>query len=162
VLAQLDSEPWIIVVGDNGTPALLEDKAKTTTFERGIRVPMVVSHQSLGVPRETLELVHVADIMATVAELAGTPLPNDPEVISESFLPQVYGRDPGRRSHVVCWTEDFDDRCVRMPRWKLRQVMGSEELYDLLRDPDEEDPIDPQHPRYRRFADALRELFPSW
>jgi len=58
----------VFVVGDNGTPTTFEPRGKATCYERGINVPLIVAGWTVRNPgRVTDELVHVADIPATIA-----------------------------------------------------------------------------------------------
>src|SRR5262249_41112018 len=72
VLTDVDlATTLVIVVGDNGTPpdaAPDQRRAKGTTFERGIRVPLVVAGP--GVPHGTVsdKLVHIVDLLPTILD----------------------------------------------------------------------------------------------
>jgi hypothetical protein len=50
------------------------------------------------------------------------------------------------------------DRAVATERWKLRNVDGVEELYDLASDPTEVNPLDPSTPALRETAHRLRSI----
>ena len=73
VLRRVSKETLVVFVGDNGTPGAVApepERAKRTTFERGLRVPLLVAGP--GVPHGASDaLVHVVDLYATVAELCG-------------------------------------------------------------------------------------------
>lgn len=62
-------------------------------------------------------------------------------------LPAPYGPDSLDQPYAYCdWTEPAtgtQHRCVRTTRFKLAEVGGVQELYDLTLDPDELSPIDP-------------------
>ncbi|MEQ1502808.1 MAG: sulfatase-like hydrolase/transferase [Myxococcota bacterium] len=71
----------VILLGDNGTTSVAvvppQDplRATGTQFEGGVRVPFVVTGPAVGSPgTRTDALVHVVDVMPTLAELSGTDL----------------------------------------------------------------------------------------
>jgi arylsulfatase A-like enzyme len=157
----------IFFLSDNGSA--LGGRAKSTLYERGVRVPFIVSGPVVTDPgRESLALVSTADLFATVSELAGvdlgrlrSPGPRD----SVSLL--LYLRDPAapsRRQTVFAekffpnrWPPEVWDYAVRNDRYKLIRVEGEkppipdlrpypflrrpEELYDLEMDPLERDDL---------------------
>jgi arylsulfatase A-like enzyme len=138
----------VIVVGDNGTPDNVAPdplKAKTTTFQRGIHVPLWIGGPGVSVG-QSAALVHAVDLFATIAELAGE-MP--PVTDSRSLMPLVNGAVTKIRDHAVSGVlggNTPDDRACRggtAGRYKLRQWRAlpgnpwTEELYDLLVDPGE-------------------------
>lgn len=140
----------VVVVGDNGTPpnvAPVAGKAKGSTFERGVRVPLVIAGGPVVGGRVVDELVHVVDIAATLLDLAGSGS-TAPDGVS--LLP-ILRDDPGwqapREWALVGsrWgSTDGDVASVRSDRTKLRMldpdgdgVVDSMEYYDLAQDPDE-------------------------
>lgn len=71
----------VVVAGDNGTPGPVArdpDRAKHSLYEGGVNVPFVVSGARVGARGATSDaLVHLVDVLPTVAELAGL----DPEAL---------------------------------------------------------------------------------
>jgi len=151
VLSVVDlSTTLVVVVGDNGTPpnvAPVGSKAKGTTFERGVVVPLVIAGGPVVGGRVVDELVHVVDVGATLLDAAGGSTAGLDGV---SLLPLLRD-DPGwaapREWALVGsrWgSTDGDVASVRSDGTKLRQldadgdgVVESLEFYDLLSDPDE-------------------------
>ncbi len=154
LLTQLDStgklaNTMIMVVGDNGTPAAVIDsgvdasKTKGTVYQRGVRVPMIVSGPAVvagGRVRD--DLVSVTDVFATVAELSGQS--QSTGVDSVSLLPYLNNTaSTTLRSSV--YTESFSgshshngNAALRDARYKLIESMGSYVgFYDLQNDPEE-------------------------
>ena len=95
----------VLFLGDNGTPGrvaqgpYVDDRAKGSLYEGGIRVPLVIAGppvQRAGA-RETA-LVSTADLFATIAELAGAPNPG--VETSVSLLPYLAGSAGPARSLV--------------------------------------------------------------
>lgn len=97
----------VLFLGDNGThqrllgPPFPLGHGKATLFEGGVRVPFIVSGPPVLAPGSSCDaLVHVADVFATVAELAavdlGQVLPAGYAMDSVSLAP--YLSDPGQAS----------------------------------------------------------------
>jgi arylsulfatase A-like enzyme len=156
MLAAVDlEETLVIVVGDNGTPpqyAPDPNRAKATTFERGVRVPLLVAGGPVRAPGRTSDqLVHIVDLYQTVLDWGGArPVRTPYPVAGRSLLPILLGHDAPLHSWVICgdlWKIPGveGDRCiVSADGFKLRQLdhdgdgtPDSEELYDLVADPDE-------------------------
>jgi arylsulfatase A-like enzyme len=151
ILAEVPPDTTVIVLGDNGSPHLVnrgpyQDQAgKSTVLEAGVRVPLIVAGPAVAVPGSRSDaLVSVTDVFVTALELAGADageLPDDVGGDSVSLLP--YLRDPSRASlRRVAFTEGFtpngfaphrtDDRAVRDDTWKLvRTTDGHEQLFRL-------------------------------
>ncbi|MFW5829613.1 MAG: sulfatase family protein [Planctomycetota bacterium] len=76
---------------------------KTDVYEGGHRVPFIVhwpSHVSAGTICDAL--VANTDLMATVADILGTPVPSGAAPDSISFLPQLQDPDrPGARTELI-------------------------------------------------------------
>jgi arylsulfatase A-like enzyme len=167
MLAGVDlTRTLVIVVGDNGTPDTVapeSGRAKNTTFERGIRVPLVIAGGPVTMAGvEVDDLVHVVDLHATAIEAGGGDPALSPDGVS--LIPILTGaRHAPLRDFVLCgskWGSGDGDRCaVSRGGFKLRQidfdadrVPDREELYDLRSDPRElHDLIG-----LSREADALR------
>lgn len=92
----------ILFLGDNGSlPAVIEppfdpQHGKGTVYEGGVNVPFLVKGPPVQVPgSECTALVNVADVFATVAELAGIdPAAVLPGVTLDSFSLVPYLADP--------------------------------------------------------------------
>jgi arylsulfatase B len=168
---------WIIVLGDNGTPpqalrpGQVTAKVKGSSFEDGVRVPFVVAGPGITRSFETQALVHVVDLLASVVELAGGTVPAGSATESISFVPCLRGPDVRTRSWVFCdWDPEIPpnvakppkhDRALVTQRYKLRRVGNDpsntfEEIYDLVRDPTEIHPIDPNSPDVAPIVEGLR------
>ena len=93
----------VFVIGDNGTPRFVinppHDKShgKTTFFQHGIHVPMIVSGPLVKKPiplggHVCTSLVDAVDVWATLTKISGASLSPQPAVDGISFLPLI--RDP--------------------------------------------------------------------
>jgi arylsulfatase A-like enzyme len=86
---QLDSNTYIIFVGDNGTPMYgrpnldfidnmyisRKGRGKGTAFESGARVPLAIRGPGVSTNRMSGEYVHVADLFSTILGFAGLAVP---------------------------------------------------------------------------------------
>lgn len=139
----------VIVVGDNGTPSNAVDagvdssKAKGTVYQRGVRVPMIISGANVVNGGRVLDdLVSVTDVFATIAALRGQTA--DSGVDSVSMLPYL-DNSAGQTLRSYVYTETFTgssvhngSAAVRDARYKLIESGGSYiGFYDLQNDPEE-------------------------
>lgn len=177
MLTAVDLEQTLVlVVGDNGTPpdvAPDPSRAKATTFERGIRVPLIAAGGPvLAGGRRSQRLTHIVDLWATAIEwgqgdvaLPGrAPYP----IRARSLVPTLRGQ-PGKGHEYVLagnqWGVAGGDRCILTASGlKLRQldldgdrIPEYEELYDLGRDPGETRDLsaDPLRARWLRHLRAV-------
>jgi hypothetical protein len=132
----------IVFIGDNGTPGPViqyfpEEHAKSSLYEGGVRVPMIIS--GAGVDRKGEEeygLTHVADLYATILEIAGMQLPGGINN-SLSIKPALSCSDNIKRDYI------YTDYSVgNTLRWAIRNDVykliayenGEEEFYNISTD----------------------------
>ena len=157
LLASMDpavrANTTVLFIGDNGTdadvigPPFTSEHAKFSTYEGGIRVPMVVA--GAGVTRHGERedgLVAAVDIPATIATLVGGKDPrfHDGTTFAAALSdPEFAGRDHLYMDNIRA--EPFDGRpgwTVRDAEWKLIEYDdGAKELYDLRSDLAETDDL---------------------
>jgi arylsulfatase A-like enzyme len=187
LLAEVDLERTVVIaLGDNGTPEhavlppLIPSRSKQSLFEGGINVPLIVAGPPVAEPgSESGALVHLVDVFATVAELAGVDLAalrggdGEPVVIDgQSLVPFL--RDPGAAGREVVYAEKFspngavvpesDQRTVRDDRFKLLvSLEGGSALFDLEGRTDDgpdllsSGPLSPEAAEaYERLSSAMR------
>jgi len=134
----------ILLIGDNGTPHTVaedeidDDRAKGTVYEPGVHVPFVVQGPLVSTPGSVSSaLVHVVDVLPTVADIVGVNLATLPSVLDAASPMAIDGKSivpllgrPGMRSpHQVLYTELFgpsgpgpyhtDLRAIRSQGYKL-------------------------------------------
>lgn len=141
--------------------------------EGGIRNALVIS----GPPVKRLKgsinhgLMHVADIMPTLLEIAGASYPEThegrrlPALMGKSWGPMLAGQAESPRSgqDYLAW-ELFGNRAVRQGEWKIRweyKPFGTEawELFNLTNDPAERKNLAAENPGKVKTMIALWESY---
>lgn len=138
--------------------------------EGGIRNALIVSGPVVKRPKESINngLMHVADIMPTLLEIAGASYPKSyaghelPPLLGKSWGPMFAGQveSPRTAQDYLAW-EIFGNRAVRQGEWKLRWQYkpfgkGDWELFNLTADPAERNNLAAERP------DKLREMVALW
>ena len=138
--------------------------------EGGIRNALIVSGPSVNRPKGSINhgLMHVADIMPTLLEIAGASYPNShdgrqlPALMGKSWNSVLAGRaeSPRNQQDYLAW-ELFGNRAVRQGDWKLRwqyKPLGKErwELFNLAADPAERKDLAAERP------DKVRQMVALW
>jgi arylsulfatase len=138
--------------------------------EGGIRNALIVSGPAVKRPKGSVNhgLMHVADLMPTLLEIAGASYPKTregretPALIGKSWGPLLAGQveSPRTEQDYLAW-EIFGNRAVRQGDWKLRWEYkplgkGDWELYNLAADPAERKDLAAERP------DKVQELVSLW
>jgi len=143
LLAAVDlSKTTVIFVGDNGVPPPVKDTAtglrdaKGSTYEGGVRVPLIVA--GAGVTRRGREdnLFVTTDIYATVLDVAGVPVSHVNDSYSLKPLFADEGASSGRTHSFSEVSNGTSQRRygLRDSRFKLVNDLGQWGLYDLVAD----------------------------
>ena len=159
---KIDDKTLVIFTSDNGPhaeggndPNFFDSNGplrgiKRALYEGGIRVPFLARWPGKIAPGSKSDHIgYFGDLMATAADLAGTPPPA--AIDSVSFLPALLGK-PDQLQHEFLYWEFYEQgsrQAVRMGDWKaIRQPMftGEVELYNLATDLGEEKNIAQDHP----------------
>ncbi|MGW8951829.1 sulfatase-like hydrolase/transferase [Streptomyces sp. NPDC055709] len=151
------------------------DEYKRSAHDASIRVPLALTGPGFTGGGLVRHPVSTVDLMPTLVEAAGLPLPDG--VQGRSFLPLVGGGDdPERPEEVfVQISESHVGRAVRTARWKYAVAApGADpwhdagaaryvetELYDLHADPHELDNL-AGRASHREIADQLGESLKRW
>lgn len=145
----------VFVAGDNGSPDQViqnypTDQAKFTPFLGGIRTPFVAFGEGVRSGETSGALVCASDLAATFLELAGGTAPAS-MVDSVSFA-EVLGSATATTGRSYGYAEGFlnsegpsgssASRSAEDARYHLvRQMGGSESLFDVVNDPFELEPL---------------------
>ena len=114
----LGSDTYVIFIGDNGTWSTVTDnmyitrsgRGKTTPYESGARVPLVIRGPGITAGSESSEFVHAADLFSTCLQLAGL------EVAPEGLVYKDYQGNPAEVDGVSLTPILFDSTsAVRDP-----------------------------------------------
>ena len=138
--------------------------------EGGIRNALIVSGPAVKRPKESINrgLMHVADIMPTLLDIAGAGYPQEhqgrklPPLIGKSWVAMLAGQveSPRTEQEYLAW-EIFGNRAVRQGEWKIRWEFkplgkGEWEMFNLTADPAERHDLAAKHP------DKLQEMLKLW
>ncbi len=142
---------------------------KSFTSNGGIRAPLIVRYPAVegSAGGTSPALIHVADLMPTILEIANAPYPSTygdrPVVppIGVSVVPVLKGTALDVRQGIGVGYELFEMKAYIEGGWKLSRMpapfgSGEWELYDLLTDPGETIDRAAEHPEH------VRELKTHW
>ncbi len=137
--------------------------------EGGIRNALIVSGPGVRQPAGSINhgLMHVADIMPTLLDVAGASYPKThqgrelPPLIGKSWSRVLAGQADSVRTDqdYLAW-EIFGNRAVRQGDWKLRWQFkpygkGDWELFNVAKDPAERKDVAAQNPEKVKALTAL-------
>ena len=159
----------VVVAGDHGEG--LGDHGEEAhgffVYEETLHVPLLVVPPGRGKPARPGAVVSLADVMPTVAALAGLPIPTS--VQGRSLLPLLSGG--GRFEERPAYAETFYPRfhfgwselaSIQDGRWKLVES-SDPELYDLASDPGETKNLAAsERERYLAMKRRLTSLVAEW
>jgi hypothetical protein len=142
---------------------------KSSIYEGGHRVPFFIHWPAGGLVggRDVSSLAAHLDVLPTLAELCGIPVPESHHPDGVSFAAQL--KDPSatpQRTHLVMQyyggpgftgpAKEWEYSCVLKDRWRL---IDGKELYDLAADPAQRNDIAPENPQ---VVEELRALYPPF
>lgn len=152
LMAELDrlrlrEKTLVFFTGDNGTARFGAERAtvdgrkvsgqKASMLEGGSRVPLIASWPGVTpASKVNCDLIDFSDFFATLAQIAGAPLPEGVTLDSHSFAPQITGLQGTPRQWV--YVELGGRSYARDERYKLT---NKGELFDLKDAPWAELPI---------------------
>ena len=118
---------------------------KNTLWDRSTRVPLIFAGPGVGKGQKVSSPAELLDIYPTLGELAGLPAQSALE--GHSLAPQL--ADPqAPREWPAITTHNHDNHGIRTENWRyIHYADGSEELYDMVNDPNEWNNLagDPAH-----------------
>lgn len=136
----------VVLWGDHGWH--LGEKGitgKNTLWDRGTKVPLIFAGTGIKGGQRCMQPAELLDIYPTLIELTGTPPRDVLEGIS--LAPQL--RDAhAKRTRPAITSHNQGNHGIRSEKWRyIHYADGTEELYDMLKDPNEWHNLaaDPQH-----------------
>src|SRR5262245_50935081 len=136
IFAALDLQTtYVVVVADNGTPedarpaGALPGTHKGTTYQGGVRVPLVIAGPGISAGITTTRIVSVLDLVPTLAEVVGIEPPANSFTDGVSFADALGAPWTGAPARSWAFTEiyldGYDDQAVIEASWKLRRVTSN-------------------------------------
>lgn len=169
---QIAEDTIVMFSSDNGphnegghTPELFDPAGplrgmKRALTEGGIRVPLIARWKDTIKPGTVTNHVgYFGDLMATVADLAGTKAP--PNTDSISFVPTLTGNVKDQTEHEYLYWEFYEQggkQAVRAGNWKAIRVpwaTGKTQLFDLSTDIGEDHDLADKHPELVAKMEAM-------
>lgn len=161
VLDALDASPYrdeaiVVLFSDHGWHLGEKQRwAKRSLWSDGTRVPLIIAAPGFPANKVSRQPAGLIDLYPTLTELAGLETPKHLE--GRSLTPQLRKAETARETPVVT-TFGPENHALRFAGWSyLHYADGSEELYNLERDPHEWHNLagQPEHARriehYRKF-----------
>ena len=127
---------------------------KGSLYEGGVRVPAFANWPGKLKPAVVNEPLHMVDIMPTLLALAGGKGSPDHPFDGKDIWPTLAEGKPSPNEDILIDVEAFRG-AIRKGNWKLIKVAllpGKTEMFDLSKDPGEQNNVAEQHP------DIVREL----
>ncbi len=126
----------VVLWGDHGWH--LGEKGitgKNTLWDRGTKVPLIFAGPGVKGGQRCLQPAELLDIYPTLIELTGIPARSDLDGLS--LAPQL--KDvAAKRGRPAITSHNQGNHGIRSERWRyIHYADGSEELYDMVKDPNE-------------------------
>lgn len=134
--AEVADNTIVVVWGDHGYHlGEKEITGKNTLWDRGTKVPLIFAGPGVLSAQRCLQPAELLDLYPTLIELAGLPVRSDIEGLS--LAPQLKDATTARKRPAVT-SHNQGNHAVRSDRWRyIHYADGSEELYDMQKDPNE-------------------------
>ncbi len=125
VLAVLKDSPEadhtvVVFSSDHGMPFPF---AKATCYNNGSRTPALISWPVMGSPRTFEDLTRNIDVLPTILDILGVPVPED--IDGHSWMPLIEGRGEPRKDSVVTYINsvfggaEFPVRAIQNMKYSL-------------------------------------------
>ncbi|MEM9062460.1 MAG: sulfatase-like hydrolase/transferase [Pseudomonadota bacterium] len=149
------SDTAIVVYSDHGYQLGAKDHpVKFTLWEESAKAPLMIYHPDLDGGKTVSTPVSLMDIMPTMLDLTGTAVPGD--LVGQSLMSFVTGNGEGYVEKPAL-TSMYGSFAIREGDYRyIRYQDGSEELYDVVRDPGQIVNL-ATDPRHAELALSLRE-----
>lgn len=181
VVFSSDNGPWLSYGNHAGSRAHFRE-GKGTTFEGGMRVPMIARWPGRIPAGATCdELASTMDILPTFAAIAGGSLPRDRKIDGHDIRPLLFSEKDAKSSYEAFyyyWNDGLD--AIRSGPWKLHfahsfpsltgapgrsgrpsgitQGKIEQSLFNLVDDPAESRDVSADHPKIVAQLEELAEV----
>lgn len=163
----IERDTMLIFMTDNGAQQRRFNaglrSVKGTVYDGGIRVPCLVRYPGGAKPGEVDQAAAHVDLMPTILDACGVPMPGDRKIDGRSLMPWVAGSKEklAERTQVFQWhrgdePEAWKNCAVVRGDWKL--VNGAE-LYNVRQDPGEAKDLAKSEPA---AVARLRKEYEEW
>ena len=131
---------------------------KNTLWDRSTRVPLIFAGPGVASGAVSVRPAELLDLYPTLVEMGG--LPEKEGLEGHSLVPQLKNARAPRQWPAIT-THNHDNHGVRSENWRyIRYADGSEELYDMRRDPNEWTNLAGE-PRYQSVMEQHRRRLPT-
>ena len=119
VIFTSDNGPWLSMGNHAGNAGPLRE-GKGTAFEGGVRVPCIISWPGMIERNWTCsDLVTTMDLLPSIADITGAPLPDHP-IDGINIFPQLVGESSGiMRRNEFWYYYGGELRAIRVDNWKI-------------------------------------------
>jgi arylsulfatase A-like enzyme len=142
----IEDNTIVVVWGDHGWHlGEKEITGKNTLWDPGTKVPLIFAGPGVTAGQRCTQPAELLDLYPTLLELAGLPARDDLEGVS--LAPQLQDAATKRERPAIT-SHNQGNHGVRSEDWRyIRYADGSEELYDMRKDPEEWTNLasDPEH-----------------
>jgi arylsulfatase A-like enzyme len=132
---------------------------KGSLYEGGVRVTALASWRGHIKPKTSVtDIVHVADMYATILRLAGAALEQPKAIDGVDLWPALTDGQRSTRKETLIDVEDFRG-ALRVGEWKLvvyAALPTRVELFDVANDPEEADNVAATYPE--RVSEMMKKL----
>jgi arylsulfatase len=150
-------ECMVVIFGDHGEVMTEHDAwfDHAGLYDSVVHVPLMIRAPGLVKPTRVDSMVALVDVMPTVLELQGIDrVPGLDKLDGRSLVPVIEGMSADHRDVIMLSECTWQaKRGVRTAEWKYIRCWDAgiyprfgPELYDLVRDPDEQQNVAAQHP----------------
>ena len=155
----LEDDTIVVLWSDHGYHlGEKEITGKNTLWDRSTRVPLVFAGPEVNSGQRVQRPAELLDMYPTLSEMCGLDIPDHLEGLS--LVPQLNNPNAPRTRPAIT-THNHDNHGLRTEKWRYNQYAdGSEELYDMMADPDEFTNLAGQA-QYTAVKDQLRSLLPT-
>ena len=141
-----------------------EITGKNTLWDDGTRVPLIFAGPGIKSGQVCRQPAELLDIYPTLVDLLD--FPSNDTLEGHSLVPQLQNAEAPRKWPAIT-THNHDNHAIRTENWRyIRYADGSEELYDMAKDPNEWSNLlasgdEPPNSTARAKADQMAQWIPS-